>query len=325
MSRLVLHLPLLESLPGGAGRLPPELRRVLARSRRFDGDPREALAALLQCPPIPAPAVLSRLAGPPLSDRERASWWLRFDPVRLVPDLTAVWIDRAIALDFGSDPMRSLTAELQAMFEAEGFAWQPGAGDGFGLLKLEQAPDCAFMAPDAVYGERLDEVLPRGPDAARWRRLINESQMIFHQVRPLDRADQQGVGLWFWGGGTLTGPAPPTRDTPAVRIVDHGDSARVRGLANWLVARLDDSAARFDDAAAPCCYVHWPLQATDIDAALEALVEHWLKPARKALGRGSLREISVLGGSGCWRLGRLDPLAFWRRQAGGFDAGGGSA
>lgn len=322
MSRLVLHLPLLESLPGGAGRLPPELRRALERSRRVDCDPREALAALLQCPPIPAPAVLSRLAGPPLSERERASWWLRFDPVRLVPDLTAVWIDRAIALDFGSDPMRSLTAELQAMLEAEGFSWQPVAGDGFGLLELEQAPDCAFLAPDAVYGERLDEVLPRGPDAARWRRLINESQMIFHQVRPLDRADQQGVGLWFWGDGALTGQPP---GGPAMRIVDRSGSARVRGLANWLGARLDDSLARFDDASEPCCYVHWSLQAVDIDTALQALVEQWLIPARKALGRGKLHEISIVGGSGFWRLGRLDSLAFWRRRAGGFDAGGGSA
>lgn len=323
MNRLVVHLPLFESLPeslaGGAERLPPEMRMVLERGRRFECGESEALSTLLQTPPLPAPAVLSRLAGPCPLETDGGSWWLRFDAVRLVPDLTSVWLDRTMPLDFGADELRPLVTELQAMFEAEGLDWRPDHGDRFGLLALGEDPACSFAGPDAVHGKRLDDVLPTGPGAARWRRLINESQMIFHQFRPLSRADQQGAGLWFWGAGEMTGRAAARQ---SVRVVDSAGSARVRGLAKWLDALLADSTAGFDDVAESACLVHWPLQSVDIDAALSRLAEHWLAPARRAQRKGKPVEIFIVGSTGYWRLGRLGALAFWRRGAQGFDVSG---
>lgn len=321
MKRLIVHLPLLESLPDGARRLPPGIRRTLERGRRSECDQREALATLLETEPLPAPAVLSRLARP-VSEAHAARWWLRFDPVRVVPDLTAVWLDRAMPLDFGSETMRPVVEELQTMFRAEGLQWRPEAGAGFGLLALDHEPACTFCALDDVHGKRLDEVLPEGPGAVRWRRLINESQMIFHQFRPLSRADQQGVGLWFWGAGVMPGTARPAR---SLRIVDGAGSARVRGLANWLDAPVGDSATHFDTIGEALCYVHWPLQSVDVDESLAALEERWLLPARRAQRRGRMGEIFVVGSTGYWRQSRLAPLMFWRRQADGFETreGGG--
>ncbi|MFO7764721.1 MAG: hypothetical protein R6V61_13435 [Wenzhouxiangellaceae bacterium] len=318
MNRLIVHLPLLESLPGGAERLPPEMRRMLQRGDRFECGAREALAMLLQSAPLPAPAVLSRLAG--YGDQSQSSgWWLRFDPVRLIPDLTAVWLDRAMPLDFGSAAMRPVVEELQTMFRAEGLQWDPEPGDRFGLLGLDEDPACSFSSPDEVHGKRLDDVLPEGPGRARWRGMVNESQMIFHQFRPLSRADQQGVGLWFWGPGTMPAPASPGQP---LRVVDGAGSARVRGLANWLDVPLVDSETRFDEVVEPACLVHWPLQSTDLDTSLERLGRDWLAPADRAQRRGRLAEILVVGSTGYWRLGRFAPIMFWRRQARGFETSG---
>lgn len=319
VKRLIVHLPLFESLPGGAERLPRHMRRLLERARRFECAEPTALAELLQVPPLPAPAVLSRLARTDAAPRA-ADWWLRFDPVRLIPDLTAVWLDRAVPLDFGSEALRPVVAELQQMFRAEGLAWRPGSGEHFGLLALDKAPAVSFAALDDVHGKRLDDVLPEGPDAARWRKLINESQMVFHQFRPLSRADQQGVGLWFWGAGEI---AEPVRPAHPMRIVDGAGSARVQGLANWLGAHLADSHASFGEFDEAVCHVHWPLQSVDIDRALSGLDERWLAPAWRALRRGRLGETVIVGSTGYWRTGPMDAIRFWRRGIEGFGSHGG--
>lgn len=320
MNRLILRLPLIESLPGGAAELPAPLHTALARARRTECDADQALASLFQSAPLPAPAVLSAMADPDLADEISNGHWLRFDPVRLMPDLTAVWVDRPLPLDFDSAELKPVVDELRTMFEHQGLDWRPKGG-GFGLLCLDRAPDCSFLPPDAVHGMRLDEVLPTGPEASRWRRLINESQMVFHQFRSLGRADQQGVGLWFWGAGKYPGPAGLSGP---VCLVDRSEtesrSAIVTGLARWLDAERLDPGTRFEDLPAACGYVHWPLQDTDVQAALMQLVDRWLVPAMQALRRGRLAEIAVVGSSGCWRLGRLDALAFWRRSVDGFNS-----
>jgi len=314
LNRLILHVPLIESLPGGAAELPGPLHTALARARRTECDADQALAVLFQSPPLPAPAVLSALADPELADDNENRHWLRFDPVRLMPDLTAVWVDRPLPLDFGAAELQPVVDELRAMFEHERLEWCPGTG-AFGLLRLDQAPDCSFLPPDAVHGMRLDEVLPTGPDASRWRRLINESQMVFHQFRSMERADQQGVGLWFWGAGADPGPAGAPGP---VCVVDRSESAIVTGLARWLGGGRLDCTAGFEHLDAGCGYVHWPLQDTDVQATLLQLIDTWLTPAIQALRRGRLTEIAVVGSSGCWRLGRLDAFALWRRTARGF-------
>lgn len=318
MNRLILHVPLLESLPGGTAGLPQPLHKALARAHRTECDVNKVLASLFRSAPLPAPAALSALAEYPVSEDTVGRHWVRYDPVRLIPDLTAVWVDRPLPLDFGTPELGPVVAELRAMFEHEGLDWRPPSR-GFGLLRLDRMPDCSFLPPDAAHGKRLDEVLPSGPDASRWRRLINESQMVFHQFRSPARADQQGIGLWFWGAGG--NPSPAGAPEP-VCVVDRAGSAIVHGLANWLDAGLLDPGARFEDARAPCRYVHWPLQATDVEAALAQLVEAWLAPAVHALRRGRLSDISIVGSSGCWRMGRLEAFAFWRRGVDGFAPAG---
>lgn len=311
MNRLVLHVPLIESLPGGDAGLPGPLSRFFARASRTDCDPDRALASLFDSAPLPAPAVLSAFAGSATRDDAASGHWLRFDPVRLVPDLTAVWVDRPLPLAFDSAELRPVVEELCAMFRHEGLEWRPERGN-FGLLQLDATPDCVFLPPDAAHGMRLDEVLPTGPDASRWRRLINESQMVFHQFRQMSRADQQGVGLWFWGAG---GAPVSSGVREPICVVDRGENALAAGLAKWLDADLLDSSARFEDAHAACRYVHWPLQNTDVQASLSQLVDAWLVPGLHALRRGRLTEIAIVGSGGCWRMGRFDAFAFWRRTA----------
>lgn len=311
---LLVRVPMLERIAGTSSALPPALAAILTRGRFSAGPPDQSLAALLGCAALPAPGPLSRLGSSTEGDPGTGDFWLRADVVRMIPDLAAVWVERPLAADLCADALAPLRCEFDAMFAAEGIDWAPEPGAGHALVRLAAAPACRFVDRDAARGRRLDEVLPTGSDASRWRRLINESQMIFHQFRSLDRPDQHGAGLWFWGGGTMPAPgaarAAPPASTPALTVSAAPDDHLARGLARWLGA-AHASAVAFEDGAAGPRLLRWR---ADAGVSFDALERDWLAPALAALMRGRLGEIAVIGDAGAWRFGRWSGLARWRRN-----------
>lgn len=306
MRRLILHIPDLEHFPGGARALPRRLRDLLGRAARVEasGDAlTTALSDLLGDVELPGPAPASRLANAALEWPEAGSWWLRFDPVVVLPDLTAVWVERPLALDFGDASMRAPATALAEMFAAEGLTWTPAPGQRHGLLQLPARPEVRFRPLAACPGRRLDELLPEGRDAARWCRLINESQMLFHQYRALDRGDQRGVGLWFWGDGRV----PPAPARPLVQVVCDSPPVRLAGLMRWQNSEplAVDAGRSLLDSDGPALLLHWPLAGRDPLAALEAFCADWPGgPAR--------RPVAVVGSHGYWRWARRP--RWWSRR-----------
>ncbi|MDT8408562.1 MAG: hypothetical protein RQ741_03065 [Wenzhouxiangellaceae bacterium] len=331
MRRLIVQLPLLEALGAQWPERRPTLTRILQRSRPGHRTGSGSLESLLGLSQIPAAAVLSRLAA---SDKPAVDaapsvavddgFWLRFDPVVQVPDMTSVWLREPAAVDLSSPGLKPLTDELAAMFEAQRMTWCRGLPVPFGLLCLDQACATDFSTLDDVLGRRLDEVLPTGSDAPRWRRLINESQMIFHQFRPLDQADQQGMGLWFWGGGRHF-PAPLLREP--LRIANPQRDCLVDGLARWLASANVENVEWVEKAAFSgrpgTTLLHWnPLGQALVDGLAE-LEQDWLAPAWHALRRGRLDSLVLRGRDACHSLTRLDSIAFWRRGRRAIDTAAG--
>ncbi|MGK7295196.1 MAG: hypothetical protein ACNS61_05095 [Candidatus Wenzhouxiangella sp. M2_3B_020] len=316
MRRLILHVPDLERLRGGADRLPGRFRKLMTRARRVDSPPPDYWPRLIGCPPLPAPAALSAIACGNRPDEMVGRRFLRFDPVRLVPDLTAVWIERPLQIDLRDASLRALREELDRLFAAEKLRWEPCGR--FGLVELDGSTGCEFTSPDEARGSRLDVALPRGDDAWRWHRLINESQMVFHQFRSLARGDQHGAGLWLWGEGTV----PETRDDAADLTAVVGGSATMLGFARWLDARRSTAMAFEEIADVPDALVHAPIDESAPDESLRRLEQRWVRPALDAMARGQLREIVLAGGAGTWRFRGLDRLALWRRDAAGFSESG---
>lgn len=305
MREIVIRVPDLEYLPGGAEALPRPLARLLGRAGRFEAAPDAALARALGLSELPAAGPLSRLASGPAPS---GSVWLRFDPVFMLPDLTEVWVEKPVALDFDDPALQPLVAELQQMLAAEGLEWRPEPGCGHGVVELQEAPQVRFCPLAEIPGKRLAEALPQGPGARVWRRLINESQMVFHQYRPLSRADQRGVGLWFWGAGSVP-------DSPAgisLRVLDSSSDPLVKGLARWLDVTIEpENINRAEIGKQDIVFLHWPLQpdgrADGLEDRLLELHETWLHPARGIA-------VTILGSHGGWRLKPKQRYVFWRRN-----------
>lgn len=294
-----MHVPQLEALLREARTSPPLLAALVARRRPVELDRESPRAELLTGRGLPAAALTRRFDRP--DDAEGT--WLRADPIALVPDLAAVWLDPEVRFQGGewSEDMAALCAEEGMDFEL--------TGSGRGYLRLERTPECAFFPPWMLAGESLERLMPRGPERRRWRRLLNETQVLLQQRRhgASDPASVPG-SLWFWGGGTL-----PDRTEVCGRVERIvASTPEVAGLADWLDIPRDSPADAGGEALRAGVFFEWHadqrLPARDNLQCLQAL----LRPAWRRLRSGALRRLELAGMSTVRRFGPLDAWRVWR-------------
>lgn len=294
---VIIAIAELDELLAGRPALPRRLGALLARSSPRPLDAACWLAELVAGRALASAPLTRRVDAP----GDCAGTWLRADPVALTPDLNAVWIRPGARLEIDSGAAR----ELAACLAEEGLDFDlPHPERGY--LRLESLPECRFVPPGEVQGESLDYVLPSGPDARTWRRLLNECQVLLHQYAGAAGGAHTG-GLWFWGGGCLP---DADRVSPRVRQLI-GDDPVLCGLAEWLaLERVDSvaSAAEVSDAV-----VEWPLdRSADAAANLERL-ERWLAPLWRRLRQGRLDALELAGPRRAWRLTPGGAWRVWRR------------
>lgn len=295
---IVVFVPELESLLSEARSRPRLLERFLARAEARRLDASAPAAEMLAGRPLPAAAISRLRDAPGEADNDI---WMRADPVRLVPDLNAVWVQPGVQLA----PEHPALPELNELFAEVGLEFDlPDPARGY--LRLDAVPDCVFQPPQALAGQSMDHALPEGPDARLWKRLLNDAQVILHQYR-----DQSEVGgLWFWGPGRLP---PRSAIAPRVSHVCSRDPDLLN-LADWLGLSHEplDAPARVADAS----LVTWSADhARTADDNLEALAG-WLRPLWRRLRAARIDALELAGCERAWRLTPAQSWCFWRRAAG---------
>ena len=219
------------------------------------------------------------------------------------------------------DESRELSASAAAVAEEFG-ATLRALDPRHWFISFDPAWRLKTIAYDAALGRSAQHVLPEGEAAARWRKLLNEIQMRWHQHPINEQRDAQGVrtinGLWLHGGGLWR--ALPKRPFDAVAT----NNATVRGWA--LASGLAPTALLASDvkpasAGSALVYYEGLLNAArleDWDGWLEAIAgfdnavdEH----VTHALAQGSAAVTLVLAGRAHVRsivLRRSDRLRLWR-------------
>lgn len=178
------------------------------------------------------------------------------------------------------------------------------------------------VAFDAALGRSAEHVLPQGDAAARWRKLLTEIQIKWHQHPVNEQREAQGVrtinGVWLHGGGTWR--ALGTRPFEVVVT----DDAIVRGWA--LASGLARSALLAPDVLPPgssptlvyCPDLLIAASHEDWDAWLQTLarVDTFIeRHVAHAFAQGHRDMTLVLGGREFVRtitLRASDRLRFWR-------------
>ena len=230
-----------------------------------------------------------------------AQFWLRATPVALHPD-------RDQLLVFGLEPhppsrqlVDNLVEAFNRHFEADGWRLEAPSVLRW-YLRAPRALRVRSTPFDSVAGSSVGDALPGGEGGGTLRRLMAETEMLFHGVTDSASAQAGGVpgvnGLWLDGAGAV----PSCRDPEYEEVVS--DDPFVAGLARLCNVRRVSSGG-MDDPCSPSRLVYIDrLQRARRTGDSSAF--HKALGALAALVRGAARE---LGRNDCMQLGAGGPYA----------------
>src|SRR5262245_5148696 len=196
--------------PTGAGVEPyrglalPALETVLARGarRRTAGASLERWLAVAHglSPELPLAPYSLRGDGVEPGD----DWWLRADPVHLKVHGDRLVLADASRLGLTADEARQYVATLNAHFASEGMTFVAPAPQRW-YARVAAEPRLGTLPTTEVAGRSVASFLPGGGDGARWRKVVNEMQMLLHD-HPCNGAREASGQLpvnsvWLWGAG----------------------------------------------------------------------------------------------------------------------------
>jgi hypothetical protein len=133
--------------------------------------------------------------------------WLRADPAHVRADMSTGRMLACGDLGLTGDDVEALLRPLKPLFGDEGFPISAPVAERWYLSLPAEVQLPPMSSPEQALGANLQDHLPAGDAGRRWRRLLNEAQILLHN-HPLNaeriRAGKLAVNsLWFWGGGRL--------------------------------------------------------------------------------------------------------------------------
>lgn len=133
-------------------------------------------------------------------------WWLRADPVHLIPDRDRLILAGPDQLALRPDEAEQLAAEVAESYRADGWVLKAPRPDRW-YLRPPTAPSITTTPLLEVEGHDIGPCLPKGPDGKAWHTVLNEIQILLHSSKVNEVRERSGLlpvnSLWFWGGGSL--------------------------------------------------------------------------------------------------------------------------
>ena len=153
--------------------------------------------------------------------------WLHADPVNLQADMDRAVLTDSQTLAIEQKEAEQLVNELNAHFAADGVSLLMADRNNW-YIRLDPC-DLVTTPLNQAVGRNINHLLPAGEAASRWKRLLNEAQMLLHISEVNQQRELRGLAplnsLWLWGEGVL--PEPASSDITQV----YADDAVTTGLA----------------------------------------------------------------------------------------------
>ena len=239
-------------------------------------------------------------------------FWMRADPVHLTVGRDSLAFGEA-ALDVSRSEAEALVAALNRHF-GEALVFDALHPERW-YVKFPAEPEVLTTPPWAARGTAVGDKLPSGPDAKRFRALMNEAQMLLHEHPVNTEREARGVpvvnSVWFWGGGALAGPAAQ----PFSIVISEDPLARGLALAAGIPERRLSGSVETMLAALPADGTALIV----LDPPRSAMIERdWFQPLLAALaaGRIGMLSLSLAGADSLLEVEtvRSDLRYFWRMR-----------
>jgi len=272
-------------------------------------EPADATRAVDPARAADAPAHGAGVARRPSVPGMGACW--RLDPVHLHVGRDHLVLTDPASLALTGPDAAELAAALAPLLADEGLALHVATAARWVLVETDAARPLRLATRSMLgaLGRSIELWQPLGPDARRWRRLVNEVQMTWHAHPVNERREAQGLApvnsLWIEGPCAQpgAGAASASRLDAAARIAIRAPgSGPIEVDDGQGVLTIDDRLLAAQIAGDP---QRWAQAWLELDAA---------RFGPMARGEGAWREGGqvVLAGDAGWRELRIAPRADWR-------------
>lgn len=193
--------------------------------------------------------------------------WACVSPVHLYPDRDRLLLFPLAISDIPDESVANIRDAFNVHFDDRGlklFCYP----DGRWYLRIGKSRRVKTSPLTDVAGRSVDSFLPHGEDAAWLNSIVNEAQMLLHQLSGTIHGSPNFNTFWIWGFGELPGKCVPGFDAVL------GEHPLLNGLALHSGVPVQDagqssalSVLQVDTA------VHQAVVFSDMDAWCSAIVE----------------------------------------------------
>ncbi len=316
----------------------PALQTLLAKADRFAATPQSPYALsnyLFHQPKISDTnsAFAAIMAAAELEDYDKSVYWLRVDPVQMIADRDSLVLIPSKDLGITADESNALLQAFNQHFEQDKVRLEFASPQHW-YLRMALPVDLQTHSIDSVAYQPVDGRYPTGNAATYWRKMINETQMLFftHPVNEARR--EQGMpeinSIWVWGEGQLNDLSIVAR--PKAKV--WSDNLYLKGLATLANASLDASPVSYQvwrDALMtrqdrggekilhhmiqldPLTHALDNMQQSEWLEALKQLEMTWFEPLMMALKQGEIDSLLFeFGSTTRYHLKPAHLNRFWR-------------
>ena len=273
-----------------------------------------------QAQPLP---IAATEAAALLKDFNKNDFWLKLDPVQMMPDRDTLILIPAQDLAIKEAEAEALIKVFNQHFEQDKVQIEYGSPTDW-FLRIKQPVDLKSTPLNRVAYRSINAHYPTGHAAQYWRQLLNEASMLFftHPINEHRRAQGKPEinGLWLWGEGQLDYTNLQVRADAKIWSAD----SYLQGIANLAGAHSTD----FPDTLQACLNSdaeHHLLMPSILNQSLsnltqkqwldsvEWLEKDWLAPLLKAVNDREVHSLLLELGDG-YRY-HIEPKhlkRFWR-------------
>ncbi|WFE68527.1 hypothetical protein P8S54_10005 [Thiomicrospira sp. R3] len=232
---------------------------------------------------------------------DHSLFWIRVDPVQLIPDRDTLVLIPASQLELTADESLSLLDGFNAHFAQDGVQLVYGSSQAW-YLSLPQAVDIQTTALAQAAFRNLQGLFPQGHASGYWRKLMNEAQMLFfnHPVNQArrDRGQAEINSIWLWGEGKLEDQQIKAR--PDAKI--WGQGSYLQGLASLTQAQCENQPPHYqawleNANKTPNLLNHLIVLDADsqslADNTLQSLERDWFQGLLKGLQQGEIHSLYI--------------------------------